>query len=110
MPGNLQDNAIRDALRKGIIPTPSARFEQINATSRRVECKLCGATGYGPLEPTVADASPWQLAHMMPHAYPCSCGMRFTAPWHLARHILPQRSTPRNWDRSAHHWAVTPDE
>ncbi|AWY05305.1 hypothetical protein SEA_MEMENTOMORI_51 [Microbacterium phage MementoMori] len=103
MPGSLQDNAIRHALERGIIPTPTGRFE---VQGKRVTCRLCGMSGYGDVEPTVHTASPWQLAHMMPHAYPCSCGARFTAPWHLAKHILPQRRTPAHETRGEHHWAV----
>jgi hypothetical protein len=46
---------------------------------------------------------------MMPHAYRCACGAAFTAPWGLARHIIPQRKPARDADRALHHWVAPAD-
>jgi hypothetical protein len=107
MPGQHQDNAIRDAFRLGILTPPADRFKPTGGA--KVECVLCGQAGYGPVRPDHLTALPWQLAHMMPHAYRCACGAAFTAPWGLARHIIPQRKPARDADRALHHWVAPAD-
>jgi len=106
MPGGVQRRSLAIALRKGIIPTPTGRFRRVSDTASKIECVECGQTGWGDVEPDVMTAAPWQLAHMMPHLYPCSCGQRFTAPWHLATHLEPARYIPAHRTRGEHHWAA----
>jgi len=106
MPGNRQRRSLFLAFEKGYVPTPTGRFRPVSEGSNKIECVLCGLAGYGKVDPTAQEALPWQLAHMMPHLYPCSCGMRFAAPWHLAIHIEPARWIPQHEERGEHHWAV----
>jgi hypothetical protein len=106
MPGGVQTAAIRQFLERGIIPVPAGRFEPVGDRGTRVRCVLCHHPGYGPVEPTPHTASPWQINHLMPHLYPCRCGMRFAAPWHLAIHITPRRGFTEFERREDHGWAV----
>lgn len=91
MPGRLQRNFIRDGLRCGTYATPSGRFRPLPARKHpdRIECVLCGDTGYGPLEPDALSAAPWQLIHMLPHPYDCDrCSMRFVSGGRQAGHVM----------------------
>lgn len=90
---------------------PDDRFERIGA---KVRCVLCHADGWGTTLPPAQAAdftgrivrwqhrfSRWQLAHLMDHPWPCSCGLRFRDYGGLWRHIGAPR--PEGWGRQGTH-------
>lgn len=101
MPGSRQLDAIRSAFRRGDLAMPRSRFEWMprthypNGTKRgraKMRCVLCHAEGYGPLDPAdIRDASPWQVQHLLEHAYPCVCGRAYVSANHLQQHINRER-------------------
>lgn len=84
---------------------------------KKVQCALCGRTGYGPVGP-VEDVkcfdgrvlrwqdrfSPWQIGCLMPHDWFCSCGLRFVQFADLWRHVGADR--PAGWGRQGIHAPV----
>ena len=91
---------------------PADRFEHTGG--RKVRCVICGRTGYGPAtihpaatsfdgstRPWHRQASPWQLSCLMPHDWPCSCGLAFRTYGDLWRHIGAPR--PDGWGRAGTH-------
>lgn len=91
MAGSRQRQAIRDGLRCGTYPTPTGRFRLSpnRKHPKRIECVVCGITGYGPVEPDCLTAAPWQLIHMLDHPYACpSCPMKFTTGGQHASHVM----------------------
>ncbi|QTF81570.1 hypothetical protein SEA_PULCHRA_54 [Microbacterium phage Pulchra] len=91
MTGRNQRQAIRDGLRCGTYSTPSGRFRLSPNRKHpsRIECVLCHVTGYGPVEPDVNTAAPWQLIHMLDHPYQCTaCPQRFTTGGQQAIHLM----------------------
>jgi hypothetical protein len=59
------------------------------ATERtaKVTCDQCGRNGYGPENPTMETAFPWQKKCMGPHPFECSCGRRFATLSQRAGHV-----------------------
>lgn len=57
---------------------PTPLFEPAGPHSVKVQCRVCGAKGYGPIDPTSATFFPWQRHCMKGHPRLCLCGRRFT--------------------------------
>lgn len=99
MTGWRQRDAIRQGIRSGQFALPSGRFAWVvhlasngrRITSRKVQCVLCGARGYGLTNPTADTATQWQVAHLMPHPFRCLCGRSYLHPGHLAQHVAAGR-------------------
>ncbi len=95
MPGRRQDDAIYSLLRRGLLLGAEDRFRPATSGSM-IECVLCGATGYGVLQPGPDKqmTGRWQLAHLLPHAYRCTCGRAFLSAASWALHLYHERHDP----------------
>lgn len=100
MPGSRQGDAIRFLLRKRLVPPAPTRFEEAGTHprtgSKKIRCRLCHMEGYGPLDPMFPGEhpAPWQLEHLLPHAYVChnrECQMAFTNASRWAAHMMQER-------------------
>jgi len=101
MPGQRQDDAIRSLIRRGVLPVPTDRFRPA-PSGARIECAICGALGYGPLDPSAPGfdgklpiPGRWQLVHLLPHTYGCSCGLAFVSAAAWAMHLYSDRHDPK---------------
>ena len=100
MPGRRQRDAVRDALRRGDLPTPVDRFEPTVTgvwpngrprSSTYIRCVLCHSRGLGLRSPDWSTAVQWQLIHMTDHPWACTCGRSFISAAHLSQHIAGVR-------------------
>ena len=99
MPGRIQDEGLRWLLRKKLVPISHDRFREVGTNARgvtKIACTLCGMEGYGVTDPMAPSHWPvvWQLEHLMPHPYACSCGMAFTNAPRWAAHMHKEGHQP----------------
>lgn len=96
MPGRLQDEGLRWLLRKEHVPIVHDRFRLAGKGHGKIACTLCGMEGYGSIDPLREGQWPvvWQLEHLLPHNYVCSCGMAFTNAPRWAAHMHKERHMP----------------
>jgi hypothetical protein len=100
MTSRAQKQAILQEFRDGKRAIPAGRFERYNS-HLRVRCVFCHASGFGPLQPTPWDASPWQVPCLLNHPTDCRCGLSFHSPGHLAQHVKADRWPSRALDHGA---------
>ncbi len=101
MPGRVQDEGLRWVLRNKLVLVTHDRFRPVRVDARgncKVACTLCGMEGYGSTDPMAPGQWPavWQLEHLMPHPYVCSCGMAFTNAPRWAAHMHKEGHTPHD--------------
>lgn len=99
MPGRIQDEALRWLLQEERVPVVHDRFRGAGTNARgvgKIACTLCGMEGYGSTDPLREGqwAVAWQLEHLLPHNYVCSCGMAFTNAPRWAAHLHKERHVP----------------
>lgn len=93
---------------------PEDRFEYVSPKSGRVQCRLCHRDGWGSVAPlrnyrTFTGAkvrwdqamNPWQIDCLVPHDWPCQCGLTFPSFRNLWAHIGADR--PAGWGRQGVH-------
>jgi len=83
-------------LRKELVPLVHDRFRLLIAGPGKIACTVCGMVGYGSVDPLADGQWPaaWQLEHLMPHPYVCSCGMAFTNAPRWAAHMHKEGHQP----------------
>ncbi len=86
MPGSDQRQTLRDWLIDGSQPVPEDRFVTIGP-GNRVACRECGAVGWPAPEGYSFPYVPWQIVHLYPHLYRCTCGGHFLSPGGVASHV-----------------------
>lgn len=98
MAGRIQDEGLRWLLRKELVPIVHDRFCLLGEGRGKIACTLCGMEGYGDLDPMAEGHWPvvWQLEHLMPHPYVCSCGAAFTNAPRWAAHMHKEGHRPHD--------------
>ena len=95
MTSRSQKLAILREFQLGRRAMPAGRFERMGSHSPRVRCVMCWAVGFGPIQPTPWDVSPWQIPCLLEHTAECRCGLSFHNPGHLAQHVKADRYPER---------------
>lgn len=71
---------------------PYPLFMKAGPKSDKVMCVICGAKGYGSINPArIYDAQEWQRRCMRGHNYLCYCGKRFANATAIASHAVHTR-------------------
>jgi hypothetical protein len=71
MTSRSQKLAILREFQLGRRAMPAGRFERMGSHSPRVRCVMCWAVGFGPIQPTPWDVSPWQIPCLLEHTAEC---------------------------------------